>query len=98
MKFARNVQFEIKPGQSKEFNRVMHSDVLPLLKKQNGFSEELTMIKQDKGIAISVWKDQASADAYVTAAYPQVLEKLNPLLVAAPRVETYDVTASQLAV
>ena len=40
MKIARNVQFEIKAGQGKEFNRVMHADVLPLLKKQAGFSEK----------------------------------------------------------
>jgi quinol monooxygenase YgiN len=98
MKIARNVQFEIKAGQGKEFNRIMHADVLPLLKKQEGFSEELTMMHQDKGVAISVWKDQACADAYVKLTYPQVLEKLNPLLVGAPRVQTYDVTASQLAV
>jgi len=98
MKFARNVQFEIKPGQSKEFNRVMNAEVLPLLKKQNGFSEELTLLHQDKGISISVWKDQASADAYVLSTYPEILKKLNPMLTGAPRVDTYAVTASQLAV
>jgi len=98
MKFARKVQFEIKAGQGMEFNRIMNADVLPLLKKQAGFSEELTLINHDKGVAISVWKDQASADAYVKGAYPQVLEKLHPMLVGTPRVDTYDVTASQLAV
>lgn len=98
MKFARNVQFEIKTGQSGEFNRIMHSEVLPLLKKQAGFSEELTLVNEDKGLAISVWKDRTSADAYVKDTYPQVLEKLNPMLVAVPRVDTYDVTASALSV
>ena len=98
MKFARNVQFEIKTGQGGEFSRVLHADVLPLLKKQAGFSEELTLVNEDKGLAISVWKDRASADAYVKDTYPQVLAKLNPMLVAAPRVDTYDVTASALAV
>jgi len=97
MKIARNVQFEIKAGQGKEFNRIMHADVLPLLKRQNGFSEELTMLNENKGVAISVWKDQASVDAYVKTAYPQVLEKLNPLLAGVPTVQNFDVTASQLA-
>ncbi len=98
MKVARNVQFEIKSGQGQEFNRVMHADVLPLLKKQNGFREELTLIHENKGVAISVWNDQASADAYVKSTYPVVLEKLNPVQVGTPRVDNYDVTASQLAV
>ena len=98
MKFARNVQFEIKTGQTAEFNRVMNAEVLPLLKKQAGFTEELTMVHQDKGVAISVWDDRASADAYVKGAYPQVLQKLTPMLVAAPHVDNYDVTATALAV
>lgn len=94
MKFARNVQFEIKTGQGGEFNRVMQADVLPLLKKQQGFEEELTLVNQDKGVSISVWESRANADAYNTATYPQVLAKLNPMLVGTPRVDTYDVTAS----
>ena len=98
MKIARNVQFEIKSGQAKEFQRVLHADVLPMLKKQAGFSEELTLTHQDKGVAISVWNDQASVDTYVKDTYPQVLAKLNPMLTGTPNVKTYDVTASQLAV
>ncbi len=98
MKFARNVQFEIKPGMDKEFNRVMNAEVLPMLKRQKGFSEELTMLNHDKGVSISVWKDQASADAYVSATYPEILEKLNPMLTRAPHVDTYDVTTAHLAI
>jgi len=98
MKIARNVQFEIKAGQAKEFQRVMHAEVLPLLKKQAGFSEELTLTHKDKGIAISVWNDQASVDSYVKNTYPQILAKLNPMLTGTPDVKNYDVTASQLAV
>ena len=98
MKVARNVPFEVKSSRGKEFNRVRQVDVLPLLKKQSGFSEELTLMHHDKGVAISVWNDQASVDAYVKSTYPLVLEKLNPLLVGTPHVDNYDVTASQLAV
>ena len=98
MRFARNVQFEIKTGQNGEFNRVMQADVLPLLKKQHGFKEELTLVNKDKGVSISVWESRANADAYNTATYPQVLAKLNPMLVGTPHVDTYDVTASALSV
>jgi len=97
MKFARNVHFEIKMGKTDEFNRVMQADVLPLLKQQKGFKEELTLVSSSKGLGISIWEDRASADAYATGAYPQVLEKLNPTLVGKPNVETFDVTASALA-
>jgi quinol monooxygenase YgiN len=94
MKIARNVQFKLKPGKADEFNRIFTSDVLPLLKKQHGFNEELTLVSADRGLGISVWNDRPSADAYTTHVYPQVLAKLNPMLDGTPIVDTYDVTVS----
>jgi heme-degrading monooxygenase HmoA len=94
MKFARNVHFEVKNGQKDEFNRVFTSDVLPLLKKQPGFKEELTLVNAKQTIGISVWEDRKSAELYNTDTYPQVLAKLSPMLQGTPRVETYDVTNS----
>jgi quinol monooxygenase YgiN len=94
MKYARNVQFKIKSGKADEFNRIFVADVLPLLKKQHGFNEELTLVNADRGLGISVWNDRPSADAYTTHIYPQVLAKLAGMLDGTPVVETYDVTAS----
>jgi quinol monooxygenase YgiN len=92
MRFARNVHFQIKNGKADEFTRVFTNDVLPLLKKQLGFHEELTLVNDERAMGISVWKDRSSADAYNTNTYPQVLAKLTPMLDGTPRVETYDVT------
>jgi len=96
MKFARNVHFQIKNGQVDQFNKVFLSDVLPLLKKQKGFKEELTLTNPNTQhtIGISVWEDRSSAEAYNTSTYPQILAKLAPMLDGTPRVETFDVTTS----
>ena len=94
MKFARNVHFQIKNGQVDQFNKVFLSDVLPLLKQQKGFKEELTLTNAQQAIGISVWEDRPSAEAYNTNTYPQVLAKLSPMLDGTPRVETFDVTTS----
>lgn len=96
MKFARNVKFQIKEGQTPEFTRIFSAEVLPLLKKQNGFQEELTLVNKESAVGISVWKDRASAEAYHATTYPKVLEKLSSLLTGTPRVDTYDVAASTL--
>jgi HKD family nuclease len=37
-----------------------------------------------------VWDDRASADAYNTKTYPEVLKKLQSVLEGTPRVETCD--------
>ena len=95
--YARNVTFRIKANMQSDYTHIFENQILPLLQKQKGFKEELTLVSSSKGLGISIWEDRASADAYATGAYPQVLEKLNPTLVGKPNVETFDVTASALA-
>jgi quinol monooxygenase YgiN len=96
MKFARNVQFQIKPGTEKEFTTLIESEVLPMLRTQNGFENELTFVNPNGAVAISLWEDRKSADAYNTSTYSKVLAKLNNVIVGTPKVDTYDVTASTL--
>lgn len=90
MKFARNVHFNVKTGKVDEFNRLMHTQVLPLLKQEKGFREDLTLLRGTAGTSISVWDDRACAETYNTKTYPEVLKTLNPVLEGAPRVDTYD--------
>jgi len=90
MSFARNVHFTVKNGKVDEFNRLMHTEVLPLLKKEKGFRQDLTVLGSNTGMSISVWDDRACAETYNTKTYPEVLKKLNPVLEGTPRVDTYD--------
>ena len=94
VQYARNVHFQIKNGQNAEFNRVIQTDVLPLLKKQKGFQEELTLVNREGALGISIWEDRNSAEEYNRNAYPTVLQKLNPVLEGTPRVETFEVAAA----
>jgi heme-degrading monooxygenase HmoA len=96
MQFARNVHFQIKNGKEKEFSTVFENEVLPILRKQSGFQNELTLVNPNGAVGISLWNDRQSAEAYNTSTYPKILEKLNPVIVGTPKVETYDVTATTL--
>ena len=91
MRFARNVEFRIKNGKEQEFNGLFEKEVLPMLRKQAGFQEEVTLLNP-KGTfhAISIWDDRKSAEAYQTGTYPQVLAKLTPVIEGTPTVETYE--------
>ena len=90
MSFARNVQFTVKSGKVEEFNRLMNTEVLPLMKKEKGFRQDLCVLNRNTGMSISVWDDRACAETYNTKTYPEVLKKLEAVLEGTPRVDTYD--------
>jgi len=90
MHYARNVNFTVKTGKIDEFNRLMTTEILPLMKGQKGFCQDLTVLRSNTGMSLSVWDDRASAETYNTKTYPEVLKKLSPVLDGTPRVEAYD--------
>jgi hypothetical protein len=40
--FARNVSFHLKSNMLSDYTRTFDKDILPLLRKQNGFKDEIT--------------------------------------------------------
>jgi heme-degrading monooxygenase HmoA len=96
MQYARNVHFKIKNGKEKEFTTLFENEIIPMLRKQNGFQNELTFVNPDEAVGVSLWDNRKSAEAYQASTYPQILAKLNPVIVGTPTVKTYDVTATTL--
>ena len=41
--FVRNVSINLKPNTLTEFMRTMEKEVIPLLRKQKGFQDEITL-------------------------------------------------------
>jgi quinol monooxygenase YgiN len=96
MRFARNVQFQIKKGKEQEFNTLFEKEVVPVLRKQAGFQQEVTLSNPDGALGISLWDDRKSADTYQTATYPSILAKLKGLIDGTPKVESYEMASSYL--
>ena len=94
--FARNVTLHLKADKANEFTRTLETDVLPMLRKQPGFRDEITFVASDRdeAIAISLWEKQENAEAYSRETYPAVLQKLAPVVVGTPQVESYEVANS----
>jgi quinol monooxygenase YgiN len=90
MRFARNIHFQIKKGKEQEFAGLFAKEVLPMLRKQEGFLQEVTLVNPKGAHAISLWDDRKSAETYQSATYPQVLAKLTPFLEGTPTLETYE--------
>ena len=94
--FARRVYMHLKPNSVQEFTQRLEKDVLPLLRKQKGFQDEITFVGQGgtEAFAISLWDKAENAEAYNRGTYPEVTKILATVVEGAPQVETYDVANS----
>ena len=94
--FARNVSIHLKPNTLSDYTRTFEKDILPLLRKQNGFKDEITFA--DPGgvdmTAISLWENKADAEAYNTNTYPQVLKTMARFIEGTPKVQSSEVVNS----
>jgi hypothetical protein len=94
--FARNVSIHLKSNMLSDYTRTFEKEVLPLLRKQNGFKDEITFAGAG-GVdvtAISLWDNKIDAEAYNTNTYPQVLKTLARFIEGTPKVQTSDVVNS----
>ena len=94
--FARNVSLQLKPNALTEFTRTMEGEILPLLRKQRGFRDEITLVTPGgrEVQAISFWDEKENAEAYNTSAYPQVVKTLSKVIEGTPNVRTFEVNSS----
>ncbi|HWT00124.1 MAG TPA: hypothetical protein VN256_07745 [Pyrinomonadaceae bacterium] len=94
--FTRHVIMQLKADSASEFTRTIEKEVLPLLRKQKGFRDEITYISTDnsEAVANSFWDTKEDAAAYDAAGYPLVLKTLSKVVEGTPRVGTAVVSNS----
>ena len=94
--YARNVSMHLKANSAGDFTRTLEKDVLPLLRKQTGFKDEISLVDagRSEAVAISLWDRKENADAYSRDIYPQVLRSLTSVVEGTPKVEAFEVSNS----
>jgi hypothetical protein len=94
--FARRVSMHLKPNSAAELTRRFESDIIPLLRKQKGFQDEITFITAGgkDAFGISLWDRTEDAESYSRATYPEVTRLLASFVDGTPQVETYEVSNS----
>jgi hypothetical protein len=92
--FARRVSTQLKPNSVPEFTRVLEKEVIPLLRKQKGFQDEIRFVLSGgrEAFGISLWDREENAEAYNRGSCPEVLKTLAKVVEGAPRVHTYVVS------
>jgi hypothetical protein len=94
--FSRNVSLHLKPNSAAEFTQTIEKEIIPVLRKQKGFQDEITFLVpgEKEAVGISLWDQKENAEAYNRETYPAVLRALAKVVEGTPQVQTYEVSNS----
>jgi heme-degrading monooxygenase HmoA len=96
--FTRNLTMKLKPNTAPEFNRLIENEILPLLRKQPGFRDEITFVAPERSevVAISFWETKENCETYNRTGYPELLKIVANVVEGTPKVETFELLTSTL--
>jgi quinol monooxygenase YgiN len=95
--FARVVEITTKSGKARDVSSTINEKILPLLRNQTGFVDEITLLSStepNRILALSFWKSQEDAERYNREQFPRVQELVRNLVESEPRVQTFNVDTS----
>ena len=94
--YSHDVSFKLKAKSTAEFTRILEGEIIPLLRRQKGFEDEISFVspERNEAVAISLWDKKDDAEAYGRKTYPEVLKALSKVVEGTPRVESFEVANS----
>jgi hypothetical protein len=94
--FTRNIT--LKAHSLPDLTRLIEKEIIPLLSKQKGFRDEITLVapERSQAVAISFWETKDDAEAYNRTAYPEVLKILSKVIEGTPKLETFELSNSTI--
>ncbi|HEY3304521.1 MAG TPA: hypothetical protein VGL70_13405 [Candidatus Binatia bacterium] len=94
--YTRNVAIKLKVNCAPEFTRTLENEVIPVLRKQKGFRDEITLVAPERNevVALSFWDRKEDAEAYGREKYPEILKTLSKVVEGVPKVESFEVANS----
>ncbi len=94
--FARHVTIRLRADSLTKFVRVMENSVTPLLREQEGFLDQITLISAERteAVVISFWDSKESEETFDRTRNPEVLSRLLEVIEGDARVELFEVVTS----
>ena len=94
--YARNVRMQLKANSGPQFTQMLDKEVIPLLRKHEGFQDEVAFIVPGgtEAFELSFWQSKEKAEAYSRTGYPEVLKALSKVVEGTPQLQTYEVSNS----
>jgi len=96
--FARTVTVRLKANAVGDFTRTLENEIIPILRKQRGFQDEMILVTPDgtEAVGISLWDNKQSAEAYHRDVYAEAQKLVSKSIDGTPQVKTYEVAQSTL--
>jgi len=94
--YTRNVTMKLKANCAPEFTRTLENEVIPMLRQQKGFRDEIALVAPERNevVGISFWDRKEDAELYNRENYPEILKTLSKVVEGTPRVELFEVANS----
>lgn len=91
--YARLVKGHIKPEKFDLATQVLENDVIPILKNQKGFRDELSFFNRElkEGFAISFWDNEEDMIRYEREVYPEVRDKMAQTFEGLPETQNFEI-------
>ncbi|HEU5403204.1 MAG TPA: antibiotic biosynthesis monooxygenase [Terriglobales bacterium] len=91
---ARHIEVNLKPEKLVEFKALYESEVLPLMKRQTGFLDSITLTPEnvnDRSVTITLWRTKQDCENYHKKEFPRILEMVKPFLRDNPKIDYFNV-------
>jgi hypothetical protein len=94
--YIRSVKLRLKSDRVNDFKRIAETEILPLLRRQTGFRDEVLCIAPERleALVIGFWDTKEAHDAFERTAYPNIVNSVSNLLEETPKVETFELLFS----
>lgn len=94
--FTRQVTMHLKPNCVKKYTQTLENEVIPMLRSQKGFQDEISFVNTagTEATGISMWKTREDAETYERTTYKKVITALADIIDGTPEVTTGEITNS----
>ncbi len=95
--FTRVLEIASKAGKMKELSNTVTDKVLPILRNQPGFVDEIVLVSTEdpnRMLSMSFWRTQHDAEIYQNEQYSKINDLVKNLVETKPVVRTFNVDHS----
>jgi heme-degrading monooxygenase HmoA len=92
------IEGTFKPGKKDDFMKVWESQILPTLKTQKGWIDEILLTRDEtqEGVGVSFWQTKADADRYYNEVFPKQVAEVSDMLSGTPKVRAFNVEHAEI--
>ena len=92
------IEGDLKPDKKDEFLNAWSTRILPLLKNQDGFVDEILLLEEgsQQPCGLSFWDSKEYADRYRRDVFPQAKSLVEDMFSSHPKLRGFDVAAAEI--